>query len=176
MPETSQTLSPVAEAAEELIDYSVLTEDELSIEARRLLQETEHQRDLVLDHVCNALVCAWSLGQLLVAAKSALPHGSFGEWCLNEVGIPNSSSSRYIKLASLTKEQILELRTKKAAYEMIGIMQREPSAPSLPQPPAHYGWINRLVGFCTVDEPLDSESEVSLRQLRDKINERLGEG
>ena len=63
---------------------------------------------------------AIEVGQIIANAKEALPHGKFGSWCSEALGIDRRRAQLYMSLAKLAKvhgrEQIEKLPLKAAHY------------------------------------------------------------
>lgn len=116
---------------------------------------------------CLALICGWTCGKLLLAAKNSLDHGKFGKWLDEAVvsdRISQRTAHRYMQLAEGCTDvtALLELRSLRQAYLACGI---------LPAPATGGGQRNRGQ-LVTTDMLLTSVASLqkSLRRFdKDKI-------
>lgn len=169
--------------ADTVVDFSHLTTpEELAQEAVRLNSMAEGHAARVCHHRDQALVHAWMCGHLLEHAAFEMKRRDPGyyDW-LEDTGISRQTAERWRKLSKVPRAELLEMGSKSAAYKALDLIDSESRTPtgggSSSDTKQLYGWAQKITVWVGkhATEPLGEDEAETLRELRDKINARLGE-
>ncbi len=101
---------------------------ELASEVRKAVNNAVSMTNLARDAGRMAIKAAIDAGNLLVACKASLPHGSWGSWTKEHLSdISTETICRWMRLAKLSRETDLSgAETLSDAYQRCGILPEKP--------------------------------------------------